>query len=139
MDEQRDFGNPNYEDETASDDHKSTSFYKTNIPWSVNLKHSLTYSNNKDQRQISNNSLMASANVSLTPKWKVNVSSGYDFKNKGVTFTNLGIDRDLESWTMNISWTPFGNRESWFFFIGVKSGILRDLKYEKRREPDKRL
>ena len=60
-------------------------------------------------------------------------------KNKGVTFTNLGIDRDLESWTMNISWTPFGNRESWFFFIGVKSGILRDLKYEKRREPDKRL
>ena len=139
LDEQRDFGNPNYEDETASDDHKSTSFYKTNIPWSVNLKHSFTYSNSKDQRQISNNSLMASANVSLTPKWKVNVSSGYDFKNKGVTFTNLGIDRDLESWTMNISWTPFGNRESWFFFIGVKSGILRDLKYEKRREPDKRL
>ena len=139
LDEQRDFGNQNYEDETASDDHKSTSFYKTNIPWSVNLKHSFTYSNSKDQRQISNNSLMASANVSLTPKWKVNVSSGYDFKNKGVTFTNLGIDRDLESWTMNISWTPFGNRESWFFFIGVKSGILRDLKYEKRREPDKRL
>ena len=139
LDEQRDFGNPNYEDETASDDHKSTSFYKTNIPWSVNLKHSFTYSNSKDQRQISNNSLMASANVSLTPKWKVNVSSGYDFKNKGITFTNLGIDRDLESWTMNISWTPFGNRESWFFFIGVKSGILRDLKYEKRREPDKRL
>ena len=139
LDEQRDFGNPDDEDETASEEEKSTSFYKTNIPWSVNLKHSLTYSNNKDQRQISNNSLMASANVSLTPKWKVNVSSGYDFKNKGVTFTNLGIDRDLESWTMNISWTPFGNRESWFFFIGVKSGILRDLKYEKRREPDKRL
>ena len=139
LDEQRDFGNPDDEDETASEDEKSTSFYKTNIPWSINLKHSLTYSNNKDQRQISNNSLMASANVSLTPKWKVNVSSGYDFKNRGVTFTNLGIDRDLESWTMNISWTPFGNRESWFFFIGVKSGILRDLKYEKRREPDKRL
>ena len=139
LDEQRNFGNPDDEDETASEDEKSTSFYKTNIPWSVNLRHSFTYSNSKDQRQISNNSLMASANVSLTPKWKVNVSSGYDFKNKGVTFTNLGIDRDLESWTMNISWTPFGNRESWFFFIGVKSGILRDLKYEKRREPDKRL
>lgn len=139
LDEQRDFGNSDDEDETASEDEKSTSFYKTNIPWSVNLRHSFTYSNSKDQRQISNNSLMASANVSLTPKWKVNVSSGYDFKNKGVTFTNLGIDRDLESWTMNISWTPFGNRESWFFFIGVKSGILRDLKYEKRREPDKRL
>ena len=136
LDEQRNYGNP--EDEETEEE-KNTSFYKTNIPWSINLRHSFTYANSKEQRQISNNSLMASANVSLTPKWKVNISSGYDFKNKGVTFTNLGIDRDLDSWNMNISWTPFGYRESWFFFIGVKSGILRDLKYEKRREPDKRL
>jgi hypothetical protein len=136
LDEQRNYGNP--EDEEPEEE-KNTSFYKTNIPWSINLRHSFTYANSKEQRQISNNSLMASANVSLTPKWKVNISSGYDFKNKGVTFTNLGIDRDLDSWNMNISWTPFGYRESWFFFIGVKSGILRDLKYEKRREPDKRL
>jgi hypothetical protein len=139
LDEQRNFDDPGDEDDTASEEEKNATLYKTNIPWSVNLRHSFTYSNSIEQRQISNNSLMASANVSLTPKWKVNVSSGYDFKNKGVTFTNLGIDRDLDSWTMNISWTPFGNRESWFFFIGVKSGILRDLKYEKRREPDKRL
>ena len=139
LDEQRDLGNPDEVDDEESQEKKNTTFYTTNIPWSINLKHSFTYSNNKEERQISNNSLMASANVSLTPKWKVNVSSGYDFRNKGVTFTNLGIDRDLDSWTMNISWTPFGNRESWFFFIGVKSGILRDLKYEKRREPDKRL
>ena len=82
---------------------------------------------------------MASGQLSLTPKWNVNVSSGYDFKNKGITYTNLGIERDLNSWVMNISWTPFGNRQSWFFFIGVKSGFLRDLKYEKRRERDRRL
>jgi lipopolysaccharide assembly outer membrane protein LptD (OstA) len=138
LDEQRNYGNNEEEDEEPEKD-KNNSLYKTNIPWSINLKHSFTYANNKEQRQISNNSLMASANVSLTPKWKVNISSGYDFKNKGITFTNLGIDRDLDSWNMNISWTPFGNRESWFFFIGVKSGILRDLKYDKRREPDKRL
>ena len=139
LDEQRNYSNQDQEEDIESDEEKSTDLYKTNIPWSLNLRHNFTYANNFTQRQISNNSIMASANVSLTPKWKVNVSSGYDFKNKGVTFTNLGIDRDLDSWTMNISWTPFGNRESWFFFIGVKSGILRDLKYEKRREPDKRL
>ena len=139
LDEQRNYGNPEDEEDEEPEEEKNTSFYKTNIPWSINLRHSFTYANSSEQRQISNNSLMASANVSLTPKWKINVSSGYDFKNKGVTFTNLGIDRDLDSWNMNISWTPFGYRESWFFFIGVKSGILRDLKYEKRREPDKRL
>jgi lipopolysaccharide assembly outer membrane protein LptD (OstA) len=139
LDEQRNYGNPDDEENKEPEEDRNSTLYKTNIPWSINLRHSFTYANNIEQRQISNNSLMASANVSLTPKWKVNISSGYDFKNKGVTFTNLGIDRDLDSWNMNISWTPFGNRESWFFFIGVKSGILRDLKYEKRREPDKRL
>ena len=139
LDEQRSYGNIDDEEDEEPEEDKNNSLYKTNIPWSINLKHSFTYANNREQRQISNNSLMASANVSLTPKWKVNISSGYDFKNKGITFTNLGIDRDLDSWNMNISWTPIGNRESWFFFIGVKSGILRDLKYEKRREPDKRL
>ncbi len=113
--------------------------YITEIPWTLNLRHSLTYLNNFQQREISNNSIMASANVGLTPKWNINISSGYDFKNKGITYTNLGINRDLDSWEMNISWTPFGYRESWYFFIGVKSGLLRDLKYDKRREPDKRL
>ncbi len=131
--------NDDDDDDRDEQNDTSTELYRTNIPWSINLRHSFTYSNNKQERQISNNSLMASANVSLTPKWKVNVSSGYDFKNKGVTFTNLGIDRDLDSWTMNISWTPFGYRQSCFFFFGFNSGMLRYLKYEKRREPDKRL
>ena len=129
----------NSEEEPEEEEKTKTVFYTTNIPWSIDLRHSLTYANSRQEKQINNNSLMASANVSLTPKWKVNVSSGYDFKNKGVTFTNLGIDRDLDSWNMNISWTPFGYRQSWYFFIGVKSGMLRDLKYDKRREPDKRL
>lgn len=136
LDEQQRNFNEENEDTFESE---SGDYYRFSLPWSINLRHSFTYSNSRQQRDIGNNSLMASANVSLTPKWKVNVSSGYDFKNKGITFTNLGIDRDLDSWNMNISWTPFGYRESWYFFIGVKSGLLRDLKYDKRREPDKRL
>ena len=129
---------PELEDKKEEKSTKSD-LYITEIPWTLNLRHSLTYLNNFQQREISNNSIMASANVGLTPKWNINISSGYDFKNKGITYTNLGINRDLDSWEMNISWTPFGYRESWYFFIGVKSGLLRDLKYDKRREPDKRL
>jgi hypothetical protein len=82
---------------------------------------------------------MVSADVGLTPKWDVGVSTGYDFKNKGVTYTNFRIERDLDSWVMNLAWTPFGDRQSWFFFIGIRSGMLSDLKYDKRREPDRRL
>ena len=125
---------------TQQDDKDNdTSFYRTKIPWNINLRHSLTYANSRRNREISNNSLMISADVGLTPKWDVGISSGYDFKNKGVTYTNFRIERDLDSWVMNLAWTPFGDRQSWFFFIGIRSGMLSDLKYDKRREPDRRL
>ena len=61
------------------------------------------------------------------------------FKNKGFTYTQLRFERDLDSWKMNFSWVPFSVRESWYFFIGIKSGFLSHLKYDKRKEPDKRL
>lgn len=121
------------------DEDDESEFYKTNIPWNLNLRHSLTYANSRRNRDISNNSLMVSADVGLTPKWDVGVSTGYDFKNKGITYTNFRIERDLDSWVMNLAWTPFGDRQSWFFFIGVRSGMLSDLKYDKRRERDRRL
>ena len=40
LDEQRNFDNSDDEDETASEDEKNITFYKTKIPWSLNLKHS---------------------------------------------------------------------------------------------------
>ena len=122
-----------------NDEEKENNFYTTKIPWKFNVRHSLTYSNSNENREITNNSLMFSGSLSLTPKWDIGISSGYDFKNKGITYTNFRIERDLESWVMNLAWTPFGTRQSWFFFIGVRSGFLSDLKYDKRREPDKRL
>ena len=82
---------------------------------------------------------MFSGNVEITPKWRIRASSGYDVKNKGFTYTQLGFDRDLDSWRMNFDWVPFSPRASWNFFIGIKSGLLSDIKYEKNREPDRKL
>ena len=113
--------------------------YINKIGWDFRLAHSLTYLNNRGQRDIGNNSLMFSGNIMLSKKWKVGGSSGFDFKNKGFTYTQLRFERDLDSWKMNFSWVPFSIRESWYFFIGIKSGFLSDLKYDKRKEPDKRL
>jgi len=56
-----------------------------------------------------------------------------------VTYTQLRFNRDLGSWKLNFSWVPFGTRSSWSFFIGIKSGLLSDLKYDKRNEPDRKL
>tara|TARA_E500000075_G_C6968741_1_gene309526 strand:+ start:17 stop:1063 length:1047 start_codon:yes stop_codon:yes gene_type:complete len=113
--------------------------YIYKMPWSINLAYSLTYNNSRGQNDFSTNSLMISSNLSLTPKWIVGISSGYDFKQKGFTYTQLRFERDLDSWRLDFSWVPFSPRASWNFFIGIKSGLLSDLKYEKRSEPDRSL
>ena len=70
---------------------------------------------------------MFSGDIELSPRWSVGASSGYDFKNKGFTYTQLRFERDLESWRMNFSWIPFSSRSSWNFFIGIRSSILSDI------------
>ena len=91
----------------------------------------------KCKNEISSHSLMFSGNVDLSPKWNAGISSGYDFKNNGITYTQLRFERDLLSWRMNFSWIPFSANKQWNFFIGIKSGMLSDIKYDKRRERDK--
>ena len=135
----QDFSNSNQYEEEEEQEEINLDKYVYKLPWSINLAYSLTYNNSRGQNDFSTNSLMISSNLSLTPKWKVGVSSGYDFKQKGFTYTQLRFDRDLDSWRLNFSWVPFSERASWNFFIGIKSGLLSDLKYEKRSEPDRAL
>ncbi|MBL6678567.1 MAG: LPS-assembly protein LptD [Flavobacteriaceae bacterium] len=127
------------EEEEEEEEEIDLQKYRYTMPWSLNLAYSLTYNNARGQNDFSTNSLMVSSNLSLTPKWAVGVSSGYDFKQKGFTYTQIRFDRDLDSWRLDFSWVPFSPRASWNFFIGIKSGLLSDLKYEKRSEPDRTL
>jgi lipopolysaccharide assembly outer membrane protein LptD (OstA) len=114
-----------------------TEFFNSKIPWDMTFAYSFTYGNNNREKQITGNSIMISANTDLTPKWKVGVSTGYDFVQKGVTYTQLRFERDLSSWRMSLNWMPFGNNANWNFFIGIKSGILSDIKWEKRNYPNR--
>ncbi|WP_324719165.1 putative LPS assembly protein LptD [Salinimicrobium sp. HB62] len=123
----------------AEEEESENSWYNFDIPWDLRLAYTLNYANNARQSQITSHSLMFSGDVELSPKWTVGASSGYDFVNTGFTHTQLRFARDLESWRMTFSWTPFGVYKQWNFFIGIKSSLLRDIKYEKRRERDRRL
>ena len=115
----------------------SNEWYATKLPWDLSLAYSVTYNNSNRESEISSNSLMASGNVELAPRWKVGFSSGYDFKQKGITFTQLRFERDLESWRMSFNWVPIGTNTYWGFFIGISSSILSDIKYDKRQIPDR--
>jgi hypothetical protein len=134
----RDFSDSRqYSEDEDEDEEIDLVNYRYKVPWDINLAYSLTYVNSRNQNDFSTNSLMISSNITLTPKWRIGASSGYDFKQKGFTYTSLRFDRDLDSWRLNFDWVPFSDRASWNFFIGIKSGLLSDLKYEKRSEPDR--
>ncbi|MEN8789364.1 MAG: putative LPS assembly protein LptD [Flavobacteriaceae bacterium] len=112
--------------------------FGTKIPWNLSLQYAMTYSNSTRQNEISNSSLMFSGNIELTPNWQVGLSSGFDFVNQGFTVTQFRFARDLGSFNMTFNWTPFGEFQRWSFFIGIKSSILQDLKYEDRSQPPPR-
>ena len=122
-----------------ADKDKASEFYNAKLPWDLTFAYSLTYGNNNREKKITGNSVMISGNLDLTPRWKIGVSSGYDFVQQGVTFTQLRFERDLLSWRMDFNWAPFGDFASWGFFIGIKSSVLSDIKWDKRALPDRQL
>ena len=118
---------------------QQTELYNFKFPWDLRLAYSLTYNNTTNQREITTNSLMVSGNIDLAVKWKMGFSSGYDFAQKGISYTQLRFERDLESWRMSFSIVPIGVYSYWNFFIGIKSSMLSDIKWDKQKLPDARL
>ena len=124
----------------TEDKNKEAKLYNAKVPWTINLAYSANYSNNGiTPGKIGVHSLMFSGNVELSPKWSMGYSSGYDIKNGAFTFSRFNFSRDLDSWQFNFNWVPFGTQTSYTFFIGVKSSVLADLKWDKNKPPDRRL
>jgi hypothetical protein len=103
-----------------------------NVPWNLNIRYNLNYSKPRDESQITQ-TLNFSGDMSFTPRWKIQFSSGYDFGAKNFTMTNINIYRDLHCWEMRFGVVPFGSRKSWSFSIAVKSTLLQDLKYHTQK------
>ena len=102
------------------------------IPWSLSASYDFTYSKQSNTANILQ-TLRLNGDFSLTPKWKIAFSTGYDVESKQVTHTSLTIDRDLHCWVMSLNISPFGEYKYYGFQINVKSSMLSDLKYRKNK------
>ena len=123
--------------QNSQDDEKTAELYHAKIPWTLNIAYFALYTNTGLRSGINSHSLMFGGDLELSPKWKVGFSSGYDIFSGGFTFTRLNFSRDLDSWKLNFNWVPFGKNQSYTFFIGVKSSVLKDLKYDQNRPPNR--
>ena len=107
-----------------------------NVPWNLNMSYNLTINNTNAATELNRlvQTLQFSGDVSLTPKWKIGFTSGYDFVNKDLSYTSVSIYRDLHCWDFSMSWVPFGAQQMWSFDLKVKSSILQDLKLSRRKD-----
>ena len=118
-------------------------YAKFEMPWNISVNYNMRVIPNTakfdpvarkfDYKFTADVSL--SGNVSLTKKWSINMSTGYNLERKEISHTNLSISRNLHCWNMNFNMVPFGAYKSFFFSIAINSTMLRDLKYEKRSHP----
>jgi len=123
-------------DQSANDKFDENGYLKFSMPWSISMSYSVSLSNVwdddlQDYQFEGNSNLSVSGNISLTDKWKISASSGYNFRTKTMASTRFSITRDLHCWSMSASFVPIGTYKSYNFSIAVTSQMLSDLKYDK--------
>ena len=107
--------------------------------WSFGVNYTFNLTSNKDANtgKVKNDliqSMMFNGDISITNKWKVTFTSGYDFKNSQISYTSFTINRDLHCFEIRFNWIPLGYMKSWDFTIRAKSNLLQDLKLTKRKD-----
>jgi len=70
--------------------HNPNQYLDFKIPWSLRLQYTLRYSKVGFRESSITQSLNFSGDLSLSEKWKLTYSSGYDFERKEFTQTRLG-------------------------------------------------
>lgn len=103
------------------------------IPWNLNFSYSWNYTKNYDKRNL-RQTMTFGGGFSLTEKWKFSTRSGYDLDAKKLSFTTVDVSRNLHCWDMTLRVIPFGRAKSYHFTIRANASILKDLKYEKRKD-----
>jgi hypothetical protein len=103
------------------------------MPWSLRVAYTFNYSKPALTSSVMQ-TMTLQGDVSITRKIKVTYTTGYDISRKEITMTSIGIYRDLHCWEMSVDWIPIGYMKSWNFTIKVKSSVLADLKYNRRKD-----
>lgn len=108
-------------------------FVDFKVPWNVAASFSFYYSNPGNRSNITS-TLNLYGDLSITPKWKIQYNTGYDFQAQKITLTQFNIYRDLHCWDMSFGWIPFGTYRSYTFTLRIKASVLQDLKLTKRND-----
>jgi hypothetical protein len=114
-------------------------FADFNIPWSLQVGYSLSFSRQFVFPNFSKLTTDVSSNVtlngdfSLTSRWKMGGSTDFNFNTSKIQYLTMFISREMHCWQMSINVSPVGLTRYFSVTISPKSGILRDLKINRTR------
>lgn len=113
-------------------------FVDFNIPWSIDLSFSLTFSQRPNATFTGFETDVSSSvnfrnSFSLTPKWNFTTSGYYDFDTRQMTNFNMAISRDMHCWQLAVNVTPIGLYRSFNITLNPKASILQDLRVNRTR------
>jgi hypothetical protein len=113
-------------------------FADFNVPWSLNVAYSLSFSKQLKPdysgfRTLIYSSLNLSGDFNFAPKWKMGGNMFYDFNTWSLQSVTMFISREMHCWQMAINITPVGRYRSFNISLSPKSALLRDLKVNRTR------
>lgn len=131
------YGQDEYDSELAYIQNNPGEFADFNIPWSINLSYSLTYSKQflRDIgfKNVFTQNLNFSGTLNITPKWQMGINGYYNVSLGQLNPLSFSISRDLHCWQMSINITPLGIYRYFSINISPRSALLRDLKISRTR------
>lgn len=125
--------NPQQAEQLAMINRDPNAFVDFNIPWNVSMSYSFSYYNSGISTTVSN-AVNVNGDFNVTPKWKLQYTTGYDFRLQKISTTSLSINRDLHCWDLSFQWIPFGYYKYYSVDLRVKASILQSLKLNKRKD-----
>jgi hypothetical protein len=113
-------------------------FTDFNIPWSVSLSYSLNFTrvlkpDFSGFKTETFSTVSFNGDFSLTDKWKLGGTGGFDVGNRKLEQLSMFITREMHCWQLSINVAPIGLYRSFNITINPKSGILRDLRINRSR------
>lgn len=103
--------------------------------WSLSIDLNYNYRSEFVNRKTQSLNLSLDASLKFSPTWNLFLSTQYDVINREIISPVIRINKDLHCWDLSFTWYPYGSFTGFYFRLGIKSSILRDLKIEKRSSP----
>jgi len=108
-------------------------FTDTNVAWQASFSLRFNYNRSNPLNPSTTAQLsLDNASVTLTKNWRLSFYGQFDLREKIIVDQRYTVTRDLHCWEMQFFWTPTGFSKGFYFRLGIKAPLLRDIKVEKR-------